>query len=103
MQVNHQLLTQINVIREVQQRVIELGARNTQVDTSSEVNQHLAATTNLRFKLNKMHSKITPAHGDPESLQADSSRKRARGYHAPTHENASLTTAKTEDAPVFTS
>ena len=39
MQVNHQLLTQIKVFREAQQWVIELGARETQVDTRSKVNQ----------------------------------------------------------------
>ena len=36
--VNHQLLMQIKVLREAQQRVIELGDGETQVDTSPEVN-----------------------------------------------------------------
>jgi len=53
MQVNHQLLTQIKVLQEAQQRVIELGAMETQVDISPEVNQHPAAPNDLRFKLIK--------------------------------------------------
>ena len=72
------------------------------MDSSYEVNQHLAAPTDLRFKLNKIRSKVT-LHGDPESLRADSSQKRVRRHHALTHKkNASPTTAKTEDAPIFT-
>ena len=77
-QVNHQLLTRINVLREAQ-RVIELGAWEIQADSSPEVNQHPAAPTDLRFKRNKMRSKVTVSHEDPESLQADNLRKRARG------------------------
>jgi len=53
-QVNHQFLTQIKVMQEVQQRVIKLGTREAQVSTSPEVNQHPAAPTDLRFKLNKI-------------------------------------------------
>ena len=37
-QVNHQLLMQINILREGQQRIIELGTREIQVDFSPEVN-----------------------------------------------------------------
>ena len=92
---------QIKVLREA--RVIELGVRETQVDTSSEVNQQRSALTDLHFKQNKMRSKVTTPHGYPESLYADSSRKRAWGHHALAHkENASPTMAKTEDASVFT-
>ena len=67
-QVNHQLLKQIKVLREVQQWVIELDAREILADSSPEVNQHLAAPTDLRFKLNKMHSKVVVSHEDPENL-----------------------------------
>ena len=50
-----------------------------------------------------MCSKVTTPNEDPESLQADSSRKRARGYRAPTpKENTSPIKAKIEDAPAFT-
>jgi len=50
-----------------------------------------------------MCSKVTTLNDDPESLQAESSRKRARGYRALTpKENTSLTRAKIEDAPAFT-
>ena len=56
-QVNHQLLTQIKILQEAQQRVIELDAKKTQVDTSSEINQHPTTPTDLHFKLNKMRSK----------------------------------------------
>ena len=80
-QVNHQLLMQIKVLRELQQQVIEVGARETQVDTFLEVNQHPTAPTDLRFKLSKMRSKVVSLHGDPKSLQVDISRKRVREYH----------------------
>jgi len=80
-----------------------LGARETQVDTSPKVNRYPVAPTDLRFKLNKMRSKVTSPYEDPESLQVDSSRKRVREHHALTHkENASPTTVKTEGASVFT-
>ena len=92
MQVNHQLLTQINVLREAQ-RVIELGAQQTRVDTPPEVDSHLTAPTDLHFKLNKMRSKVTPPHEDPESIQADTPTPKG---------NASPIRAKTEDAPAFT-
>ena len=78
-QVNHQLLVQIKVLQKVQQRFIELGAREILADSSSEVNQHPAAPTDLRFKLNKICSKAIVLHEDPKNFQADSSRKRAKG------------------------
>ena len=65
--VNHQLLMQIMVLREAP-RVIELGARETQVDTSPKVNQHPTTLIDLRFKLNKMHSKVSTLHGDPDNF-----------------------------------
>ena len=73
------------------------------MDTSPEVNQHPAALTDLRFKQNKMRSKVTSPRGDPENLQAESSRTLARGHHALTHkENVAPKMAKTKDASVFT-
>ena len=102
-EVNHQLLTQIKVLREVHQRVIELDAREILVDSSPEVNQQPAASADLCFKLNKMRSKVTVSHEDPESLQADSLRKRARGHRSLIpKEDALPTIAKTEDSTAFT-
>ena len=50
-----------------------------------------------------MCPKVTSLHRNPKSLQADSSRKRARGHHAPIHkENTFPTTVKTKDVSVFT-
>jgi len=63
-QVNHQLLTQIKVSQEAQQRVIELGTREILMDSSSEAHQHPATPTDLRFMLNKMRSKGTVSHDD---------------------------------------
>ena len=40
MQINDQLLTQIKALQKAQQRVIELSAREAQVNTSSEIHQH---------------------------------------------------------------
>ena len=52
MQINHQLLMQIKTLQKAQQRVIELSAWGTP-DNTPEV-YHLAASTDLRFQLNKM-------------------------------------------------
>jgi len=50
-----------------------------------------------------MCSKATGAHDKPENLQADSSRKRARGNQIPTpKEDALPTMAKTEESSTFT-
>jgi len=50
-----------------------------------------------------MRSKVTSPRGDPENLQAESSRTLARGHHALTHkENVAPKMAKTKDASVFT-
>jgi len=56
MKINIQLLTQIKALRKAQQRVIELSAREAQVNTSSEIHQYLPTLTDLRFKLNQMRS-----------------------------------------------
>ena len=102
-QVNHQLLMQIKVLQEVHQRVIELGTRETQVDTSFEVNRHPVISSDIRFQLQKMRFKVTSPHGKPKSFRADSSRKRAGGHLAATHKNNTLPTIeKTENTTVFT-
>jgi len=99
----HQMLTQITVLQEAQQCVIELGATETQVDTSFEVLHHPSDSTDLNSKLNKMHSKADSSHGNLENLPADPSLKRARGHYPSTcKENNSPTTTKTKDPPVFT-
>jgi len=65
--------------------------------------QHPVAPTDLHFKLNKMRSKVTVSYKDPESVQADSSRKCTIGHRAPTSkEDAPTTTMKTEDSMTFT-
>jgi len=65
--------------------------------------QHPVAPTDLHFKLNKMLSKVTVSYKDPESVQADSSRKCTIGHRAPTSkEDAPTTTMKTEDSMTFT-
>jgi len=64
-QVSDQLLTQITIFQKAQHRIIELGAKETQVDISFEVHQHPTAPTDLRFKVNKMRSKLTSPHRDP--------------------------------------
>jgi len=77
----------------------------TQVNTSSEIHQHLTTPTDLRFKLNKMHSWTTSSHEDPESHRADHSQKRTRGHHASTHkkkENTFPIATKIKDDSVFT-
>ena len=73
------------------------------MDTSPEVNQHPMALTDLRFKQNKMRSKVTSPHGDPESHGADPSRMRATRHHGPTQkeENISSTFTKTMDDSIF--
>jgi len=80
--VNHQLLTQIKVLREAQQWVIELGTREVLTGPSSEAHQHPATSTDLRTKLNNMRSTVVVPHDDHENLQHDSLRKRARGHQA---------------------
>jgi len=67
-QVNHQLLTQTKVLREAQQRVIDLGPREILADSSSEAHQYPATPTDLRFKLSKMRSKAPISHDNPENL-----------------------------------
>jgi len=71
------LLTQIKVLREAQQRVIE----EIHAVSSPEVNQHPTAPTDLHFKLNKMRSKVTVSHENPErsSRQLEKSRKGTSG------------------------
>jgi len=68
-QVNHQLLTQIKVLREVQQWVIELGTREVLVGSYSEAYQYPATPTDLRVKLNRMRSKADVPHDDHKNLQ----------------------------------
>ena len=58
MHANHQLLTQIKILQEAQQRVIELGTRKIQADSSSEAHQHPTTPTNLHVKLNVRSSKL---------------------------------------------
>ena len=62
------------------ERAIKLGTRKILVDSLPEVHQYPATLTDLHFKLNKMHSKMTVSHDDPENLQPDSSRKRVREH-----------------------
>jgi len=52
MQINSQLLTQIKALRKAQQLVIELSTKEAQVNTSSEVYQHLSVLTDrLTFQV----------------------------------------------------
>ena len=71
-QVNQQLLKQIKILREAQQRVIELGTGKILADSFFEAHQHLITLTDLCFKLNKMCSKAAISHDDHKSLQPDS-------------------------------
>ena len=89
-QVNHQLLTQIKVLREAQQQVIELGTRKILVGPSSEAHQHPATPTDLRVKLNRTRSKAIVPHNNHENLQPDSLRKRTRGHRTPASKDDAL-------------
>ena len=46
--INRQVLMQINALQKAQQRVIELSVREAQLNTSSEVHQHLSTLIGLR-------------------------------------------------------
>ena len=51
MQINNWLLTPIMALWKAQQRIIELSAREAQVNKSSEIHQQLSAPIDLCFKL----------------------------------------------------